>query len=163
MSRKGEGHGEGAKHSFLATRFVNCWPVLSTLWQERLTTHLVPLVFGREPELTGAQGQWVKASPWMMVKPEETAPFPFSTFLCTPPGLHPNPYCSHSWSRDWTPHLLCPPPPANPSEFWKNANYLLSGNSRTVWKRVPMGGTISGRLFSRLSFRAGWFVARLRA
>lgn len=26
-----------------------------------------------------------------------------------------------------------------------------------------MGGTISGKLFSLLSFRAGWLVARLRA
>lgn len=72
-----------------ATRFVNCWPVLSTLWQERLTTHLVPRVFGRGSELTGALGQWLKASSWTMVKPEETAPFRSRTSLCTPPGLHP--------------------------------------------------------------------------
>lgn len=109
MSCKGGGHGEGAKHSFLATGFVNCWPVLSTLWQERLTTHLVPCVFGRGPELTRALGQWVKASPRMMVKPEEMAPFPFYHISLDPTWTAPNPYRYHSRPQDGTPHLFCPP------------------------------------------------------
>lgn len=41
--------------------------------------------------------------------------------------------------------------------------YLLSGRSTTVWKRDPITGTISGKLFSLLSFRAGWDADRLRA
>lgn len=41
--------------------------------------------------------------------------------------------------------------------------YLLSGRSTTVWKRDPVTGTISGKLFSLLSFRAGWEADRLRA
>lgn len=41
--------------------------------------------------------------------------------------------------------------------------YLLSGRSTTVWKREPVTGTISGKLFSLLSFLAGWEADRLRA
>lgn len=41
--------------------------------------------------------------------------------------------------------------------------YLLSGRSTTVWKRDPVTATISGKLFSLLSFRAGWEEDRLRA
>lgn len=32
-----------------------------------------------------------------------------------------------------------------------------------MWKRDPVTGTISGKLFSLLSFRAGWEADRLRA
>lgn len=32
-----------------------------------------------------------------------------------------------------------------------------------MWKRDPVTGTISGKLFSLLSFRAGWDADRLRA
>ena len=32
-----------------------------------------------------------------------------------------------------------------------------------MWKREPVTGTISGKLFSLLSFRAGWEADRLRA
>ena len=80
-----------------------------------------------------------------------------------PPKLdHSSSPCCH-----YSPETLLLPPlsPATQTSprIWKEATYLLSGNSRTVWKRVPMGGTISGRLFSLLSFLAGWLVARLRA
>lgn len=43
------------------------------------------------------------------------------------------------------------------------STYLLSGRSTTVWKKDPVTGTISGKLFSLLSFRAGWEADRLRA
>lgn len=86
-----------------------------------------------------------------------------SKFSLYPPRAVSRPMLSSLMALRLDTSLLCLPPPPNPSEFCKSGNYLLSGNSRTVWKGVPMGGTISGRLFSRLSFRAGWFVAKLRA
>lgn len=43
------------------------------------------------------------------------------------------------------------------------STYLLSGRSTTVWKKDPVTGTISGKLFSLLSFRAGWEADKLRA
>ena len=77
------------------------------------------------------------------------------------PDHNPSPCCHYS-PETLTTSSSVPCHPTSP-RIWKKATYLLSGNSRTVWKRVPMGGTISGRLFSLLSFLAGWLVARLRA
>lgn len=133
--------------------FVNSRPVLSTPWKKRPITHLG---LWEEIRVHSKSGAVEEAIPTEADENRGDWKIP----------LLPNLGCaqviilSSLMALRLDTSLLCPLSLPKPFRVLKNGNYLLSGNSRTVWKG---GGTISGRLFSRLSFRAGWFVAKLRA